>query len=211
MLAACSSDDEIAIAALEISKTTVDFKSEASEQSLTITTNAVAWTAQSDKSWCRPSIVGKLLKISVDQSDERLVREATVSVTADGLSKTIRVRQLGYEAAILIDQQAFEVPAVGAQIKFAVTTNVEVEPVLSDWIVEAPKTRSAEMVTTDYCYSVRASILDNKRQGTIVFTEKLPEDATENDVPVSATVSVTQHELNEYNADTGKISKAILN
>lgn len=204
LLAACSSDDEIAIAALEISKTTVDFKSEASEQSLTITTNAVAWTAQSDKSWCRPSIVGKLLKISVDQSDERLVREATVSVTADGLSKTIRVRQLGYEAAILIDQQAFEVPAVGAQIKFAVTTNVEVEPVLSDWIVEAPKTRSAEMVTTDYCYSVRASILDNKRQGTIVFTEKLPEDATENDVPVSATVSVTQHGLNEYNADTGE-------
>ena len=83
LLAACSSDDEIAIATLEISKTTVDFKSEASEQSLTITTNAVAWTAQSDKSWCRPSIVGKLLKISVDQSDERLVREATVSVTAE--------------------------------------------------------------------------------------------------------------------------------
>ena len=104
LLAACSSDDEIAIATLEISKTTVDFKSEASEQSLTITINAVAWTAQSDKSWCRPSILGKLLKISVDQSDERLVREATVSVTADGLSKTIRVRQLGYEAAILIDQ-----------------------------------------------------------------------------------------------------------
>ena len=33
LLAACSSDDEIAIATLEISKTTVDFKSEASEQS----------------------------------------------------------------------------------------------------------------------------------------------------------------------------------
>ena len=84
-LAACSSDDEIAIATLEISKTTVDFKSEASEQSLTITTNAVAWTAQSDKSWCRPSIVGKLLKISVDQSDERLVREATITITAEGI------------------------------------------------------------------------------------------------------------------------------
>ena len=34
LLAACSSDDEIAIATLEISKTTVDFKSEASEQRL---------------------------------------------------------------------------------------------------------------------------------------------------------------------------------
>lgn len=204
LLAACTSDDEIAIATLEISKTTVDFKSEASEQSLTITTNATTWATQSDKSWCHPAVAGKLLKISVDQSDERLVREATVTVTADGLSKTIKVRQLGYEAAILIDQQAFEVPVVGAQIKFAVTTNVEVEPVSSAWIVEIPKTRSAEMVTTDYSYSVQASALDNKRQGTIVFTEKLSEEATEDDTPVSATVSVTQHGLNEYSADTGE-------
>ena len=144
LLAACSSDDEIAIATLEISKTTVDFKSEASEQSLTITTNAVAWTAQSDKSWCRPSIVGKLLKISVDQSDERLVREATVSVTADGLSKTIRVRQLGYEAAILIDQQAFEVPAGGVQIKISATTKGEGEPRPPHMVFAAPQTPSPD-------------------------------------------------------------------
>ena len=204
MLAACSSDDEITVATLEVSKTTVDFKSEASEQSLTITTNATTWAARSDKSWCHPVIAGKLLKISVEQSDERLVREAVVSVTADGLSKTIKIRQLGYEAAILIDEQTFEVAAVGAQIKFAVTTNVDVEAVSSDWIVVTPKTRVAEMVTTDYCYSVQATTQDNKRQGTIVFTEKLPEEATEDDTPVFATVSVTQHGLNEYSSGTGE-------
>lgn len=204
LLSACSSDDEISIPTLEVSKTTVDFKSEASEQSVTITTNAASWTTQSDKNWCHPVISGKLLKISVDESEERLVREATVTVTADSQSKTIRVRQLGYDAAILIDEQAFEVDVVGGQINFNVTTNVEVEITLPDWITKKPVTRSPEMVTTEYTYMVKASILDNKRQGSIVIAEILPEEALETDTPVSSTVSVTQHGLNEYNAGAGE-------
>ena len=83
LLAACSSDDEIAIATLEISKTTVDFKSEASEQSLTITTNAVAWTAQSDKSWCRPSIVGKLAHLQ--SSVFKLSKDLIDSIHEEGI------------------------------------------------------------------------------------------------------------------------------
>ena len=192
LLAACSSDDEIAIATLEISKTTVDFKSEASEQSLTITTNAVAWTAQSDKSWCRPSIVGKLLKISVDQSDERLVREATITITAEGQKKTVKVRQLGYEAAILIDTNVFEVEVIGKEITFNVTTNVEVSAGFPDWITEKAKSRAPEMVTSTHTYIVKSSTLDEKREGAIVFTEVLPEGASEENSPVSASVLVSQ-------------------
>ena len=129
----------------------------------TITTNATAWSARSDKNWCHPTVSGKLLKISVDESEERLVREATVSVTADEQLKTIKVRQLGYDAAILIDQQAFEVEVVGGQINFSVTTNVEIEVTLPDWITEKPKSRSPEMVTTEHTYVVKASTLENKR------------------------------------------------
>ena len=204
LLAACSSDDEIAIATLEISKTTVDFKSEASEQSLTITTNAVAWTAQSDKSWCRPSIVGKLLKISVDQSDERLVREATITITAEGQKKTVKVRQLGYEAAILIDTNVFEVEVIGKEITFNVTTNVEVSAGFPDWITEKAKSRAPEMVTSTHTYIVKSSTLDEKREGAIVFTEVLPEGASEENSPVSASVLVSQHGLNEYNGGAGE-------
>lgn len=204
LLSACSSDDEISISTLEISKTTVDFKSEAGEQSVTITTNATAWSARSDKNWCHPTVSGKLLKISVDESEERLVREATVSVTADEQLKTIKVRQLGYDAAILIDQQAFEVEVVGGQINFSVTTNVEIEVTLPDWITEKPKSRSPEMVTTEHTYVVKASTLENKRQGTILVAEVLPADAVETDTPVTAYVSVTQNGLNEYNAGTGE-------
>ena len=204
LLAACSSDDEIAIATLEISKTTVDFKSEASEQSLTITTNAVAWTAQSDKSWCRPSIVGKLLKISVDQSDERLVREATITITAEGQKKMVKVRQLGYEAAILIDTNVFEVEVIGKEITFNVTTNVEVSAGFPDWITEKAKSRAPEMVTSTHTYIVKSSTLDEKREGAIVFTEVLPEGASEENSPVSASVLVSQHGLNEYNGGAGE-------
>ena len=204
LLAACSSDDEIAIATLEISKTTVDFKSEASEQSLTITTNAVAWTAQSDKSWCRPSIVGKLLKISVDQSDERLVREATITITAEGQKKMVKVRQLGYEAAILIDTNVFEVEVIGKEITFNVTTNVEVSAGFPDWITEKAKSRAPEMVTSTHTYIVKSSTLDEKREGAIVFTEVLPEGVSEENSPVSASVLVSQHGLNEYNGGAGE-------
>ena len=204
LLAACSSDDEIAIATLQISTTTVDFKSEASEQSLTITTNAVAWNAQSDKSWCRPSIVGKLLKISVDQSDERLVREATITITAEGQKKTVKVRQLGYEAAILIDTNVFEVEVIGKEITFNVTTNVEVSAGFPDWITEKAKSRAPEMVTSTHTYIVKSSTLDEKREGAIVFTEVLPEGASEENSPVSASVLVSQHGLNEYNGGAGE-------
>ena len=189
---------------MEISKTTVDFKSEASEQSLTITTNAVAWTAQSDKSWCRPSIVGKLLKISVDQSDERLVREATITITAEGQKKMVKVRQLGYEAAILIDTNVFEVEVIGKEITFNVTTNVEVSAGFPDWITEKAKSRAPEMVTSTHTYIVKSSTLDEKREGAIVFTEVLPEGASEENSPVSASVLVSQHGLNEYNGGAGE-------
>lgn len=204
LFSACSSEDELAIPTLKVAMSTVDFSNEAGEQSVAITTTATAWTAQADKNWCHPTVSGKLLKISVDASDERLVREAIISITADAQTETIKVRQLGYEAAILIDEQAFEVTAVGEQIDFKVTTNVEVKVTLPDWIAEKPKTRSPEMVTTAYAYKVTASALDSKRQGSIVFTEVLPDGTENTDTPAMAAVSVTQHGLNEYSAGKGE-------
>ena len=40
-------------------------------------------------------LAGKILKIFVDESEERLVREAVITITAEGLKKTVKVRQLG--------------------------------------------------------------------------------------------------------------------
>ncbi|WP_294481803.1 M60 family metallopeptidase [uncultured Bacteroides sp.] len=201
----CSSDDEELVGVdLSVNKEVVDFTMEAGTQSITVVTNAPTWDAKADKGWCTLSVAGKILKISVDESTERLVREAIVTITTDSQVKTVKVRQLGWEAAILTDPSAFEVEVVGSEITLNVTTNVEVKTEFPEWITEKGRTRAPEMVTSTHTYVVKRSVLDAKREGTITFTEVLPEGATEEDIPVSATVLVSQHGLNEYNAGNGE-------
>lgn len=136
----CASDDEVLeVVDLSVNKEVVDFKSEAGTQNITVSTNAPTWEAKADKNWCTLSVAGKILKVSVDESEERLVREATITITAEGQKKMVKVRQLGYEAAILIDTNVFEVEVIGKEITFNVTTNVEVSAGFPDWITEKAK------------------------------------------------------------------------
>ena len=201
----CTSDDEaLEVVELSVNKEVVDFKCEAGTQNITVSTNAPIWEATADKSWCTLSVAGKVLKIFVDESEERLVREAVITITAEGLKKTVKVRQLGYEPAILIDTNVFEVEVIGKEIAFNVTANVEVSAGVPDWIVEKVKSRAPEMVTSTHVYVVKSSTLDEKREGNIVFAEVLPEGASVETSPVSASVLIVQHGLNEYNGGTGE-------
>lgn len=200
----CASDDEVLEVVESVNKEVVDFKSEAGTQNITVSTNAPTWEAKADKNWCTLSVAGKILKVSVDESEERLVREATITITAEGQKKMVKVRQLGYEAAILIDTNVFEVEVIGKEITFNVTTNVEVSAGFPDWITEKAKSRAPEMVTSTHTYIVKSSTLDEKREGAIVFTEVLPEGVSEENSPVSASVLVSQHGLNEYNGGAGE-------
>lgn len=205
-LTSCSDDDSATVPTLEIGKATVDFKSESGNQNIIIATNIDSWTAKSDKSWCHTTVHGETLNISVDESDERYVREATITVTAADQTKTIKVRQLGYEPAILIDEQTFEVSATGGDIQFSITTNVEVEIKRPDWITTKPKSRALPTVTTEHTYTVKASAMDNKRQDYIEVIEILPEAPadTEQIQPMKALISVTQRGLNEYAEGNGE-------
>ncbi|WP_308746166.1 M60 family metallopeptidase [uncultured Bacteroides sp.] len=201
----CTSDDEaLEVVELSVNKEVVDFKCEAGTQNITVSTNAPIWEATADKSWCTLSVAGKVLRIFVDESEERLVREAVITITAEGLKKTVKVRQLGYEPAILIDTNVFEVEVIGKEIAFNVTANVEVSAGVPDWIVEKVKSRAPEMVTSTHAYVVKSSTLDEKREGNIVFAEVLPEGASVETSPVSASVLIVQHGLNEYNGGTGE-------
>ena len=205
LLASCSSTEDYASnPELSCSKETVDFSSEVGNQTITVITNVDDWSAKSDQNWCRFSVNGKLLKIEVDESEERLVREAVLTVTANGLTKTVKVRQLGYEAAILIDKQSFEVPAVGGDISFNVTTNVPIKITSPDWVKEKPKGRAVPMITTEYHYTISKTVLDEKRTATLEVTEVLPSDAKDNSVPVRNSVTVVQRGLNEYAGGTGE-------
>ena len=74
-LIACSSPEEMSGADLAVNKEVVDFNNKSGSQNVTVITNAENWTAKADKSWCRLSINGKIIRIEVDESEERLVRE----------------------------------------------------------------------------------------------------------------------------------------
>lgn len=201
----CASDDEVQeVVDLSVNKEIVDFKSDAGTQNITVSTNASTWEATADKSWCTLAAAGKILKVSVDESEERLVREAVITITAEGRKAMVKVRQLGYEAAILIDTSVFEVEVIGKEVTFNVTSNVDVSAGFPDWISEKVKTRAPEMVTSTHSYIVKSSTLDEKREGNIVFTEILPEGASEESIPVSASVLIVQHGLNEYNGGAGE-------
>lgn len=206
LLTACSDDDGSSTPNLTVGKETVDFKSEAGSQNVSITTNVDAWTAKADKNWCHPSIDGQALRISVDESEERYVREATVTIVAADLVETIKVRQLGYEPAILVDQPSFKVGVIGGEIQFNVTTNVEVEIKIPEWITPKSKTRAPAMVTTNHAYTVKATDQDQQRHGNIEITEILPSAGadTEQAIPMTASVSIIQKGLNEYAEGDGE-------
>lgn len=204
LLASCSSSEDMLIPELSVEKEIVDFSNKATSQSIMLVTNGGVPDTKSDKSWCHPSATENMLKIAVDESDERLIREATVTVTSNKLTKTVKVRQLGYEAAILIDQQSFYINAIGGDLSFNVTTNVKVKATFPAWIKEKVKTRAGTMTTTSFSYTVNATTMDDSQSGTIVFSELLTEGAAQSEKPVEAIVAVTQRGLNEYVGGDGE-------
>ncbi|MEG2855014.1 M60 family metallopeptidase [Bacteroides sp.] len=205
LLVACSEDEKLLVSNLTVSKEIVDFNNTAGEQEIAVTTNVDDWVFKSDKAWCRPFANGQTLKISVDESDERLVREATITITAANQTKAVKVRQLGYEPAILVDKQLFSAEAIGGDIQLSITTNVKVDVKLPEWITTAPATRAPEMITTAHTYSVKPTTLDNQRQEYIKITEVLPElPGPSSNKPLEVLVSVTQKGLNQYEGGTGE-------
>ncbi|WP_394800974.1 M60 family metallopeptidase [Bacteroides pyogenes] len=198
-----SSDDGLSAPTITVGKEVVDFENGAGVQEVSVKTNITGWSATADKSWCHPTPSGNFLRISVDESNDRLVREAIITLTFDKQTKTIKVRQLGYEPAILIDQQIFLLNASGGNIKFTVTANVKVGiEGVPEWVKPTSRTRAPEMVSTDYSYTVGASTNEQSREASIEITEIL--DAGVNDIaPKKALIAITQKGLGNYEAEPG--------
>ena len=153
LLYACSAEEEKTVTSttLEVAQSAIDFKSDAGTRDIAIVTDADNWTARSDKDWCSVAVNGSTLTVNVSGYDGKETREAVIRVTADALTETVNVRQLGSDPAILISQQTFTVETSGSDIAFDVTTNVPVTITLPEWVKEKPAdTRASEMVTTTH-------------------------------------------------------------
>lgn len=194
LLYACSAEDAVEnkTTTLELGVSSIDFKREGGSRAIVITTNADHWKATSDKEWCSVASKDNTLTVSVPEYDGKDTRNAVIKVIADGLKKTVTVRQLGLEPAILVSQQIFSVETCGSDISFDVTSNVSFNIILPEWIKEKPaNTRASEMVTTTHNYTVMANPDDSERIDNIIVKDV---DGELDDV----LISVAQKGCGEY-------------
>lgn len=186
----------------KVSKTQVDFKNEASKLKISVSTNVEGWTAKSADSWCKArAIGGSTLEISVEANTDQKVRETSVSLTFGNIVEKVKVRQLGMEATILVDQTFFNVDPVGGALNFVVTANVDVEIKTPDWIVKSEQKLKAETVETPYTYQIATNKGDVERRGSIEIIE-ISKDASRPE-PKKVLLSVTQRGLGAYTAGSG--------
>lgn len=188
---------------LSLSVTTSDFQSEGGSASVIVKTNVPTWTAEASASWCTTRVNGNTLIITASESEERGVRECTVNVKAASLTQTIAVRQLGYQGAVLLSENSFEVAATGGPVSFIVTTNVTLEAVVSNSWVTKPQTKAVPMKETEHLYQVIANKTSGKRSATITFTEPKPAGAAADFVPVTAVVNISQDFYEGYMPEPG--------
>ena len=73
--------------------------------------------------------------ITVSENKSFEVREGTVTVTSEGLTETVTVKQISPEPSLVVSEDLFEVPAAGGTVQIAVTSNVAwTVEVVVDWV-----------------------------------------------------------------------------
>lgn len=176
---------------IKINRETVDFQSTAGSQNISISSNLDGLRATSNKPWCKVLVQGKTIRITLDESDELDVREATVTITAGNVTKTITVRQLGSEPTILVDKPIITVPASGGKLDFVITANVAFDIELPEWIKNPDGSRALQTVDYPKTFVAGAYAEDNPRTASIKITEKAS-SVTGGRTPKTVLVSVTQ-------------------
>lgn len=204
LCAACSDDHPASTQDpyLKVETTALNFEETASEKAIPVDCNT-AWTCTAkgdDTSWLHLEQSEQSLLVSVDENDEKNVRQASIVITAPTQEKTIEVSQLGWGKAILLAPASASLAAVGGTIELEVTTNVTYEALIPDdcdWITPQADTRSADhpVVTTSLAFTVSPNKEDAGRNCTLTIRDTDTEADTE---PVS--FAVTQGGLGEYEA-----------
>lgn len=167
----------------------IDFKAAAASKQINLGTD-VTWQVQSSQSWCKASQVGRNLKIEVEANEDADVREAILTLSSSAGKRTITVHQLGQGPAILVDQSAFDqVSAAGAPLDFVITTNVDYEVKLPDWIKTPARALRREAVS----YLVTPNKSAEARMANIEIVQK----GVDKD-PIKVLVAVKQLGFGSY-------------
>ena len=168
VLPACKRSNDIEEPTLDLSKNTLTFAKEASEQSVTVQTNKDSWTAfvtQGD--WLALTQEGTTLKVKAQANNQGTERTASVVVNAGGLQRVIAVKQTSGSVILEPDRALVEIPAEGKTEKVYFETNTnQVKVALgaeADWLTLTQGRNS-------FTITVKANEKSSKRSAKVILT-----------------------------------------
>ncbi|WP_297193992.1 BACON domain-containing protein [uncultured Porphyromonas sp.] len=168
VLPACKRSNDIEEPTLDLSKNTLTFAKEASEQSVTVQTNKDSWTAfvtQGD--WLALTQEGTTLKVKAQANNQGTERTASVVVNASGLQRVIAVKQTSGSVILEPDRALVEIPAEGKTEKVYFETNTnQVKVALgaeADWLTLTQGRNS-------FTVTVKANEKSSKRSAKVILT-----------------------------------------
>ena len=124
LLPACKSSDDVEEATLDLSTETLTFAKDASEQTVTVSTNKDSWSAFStQEGWLSVEQQGQTLKVKAVANEQGRDRIASVIVNAGGLQKRIAVKQSAADVILEPEETSVAFSAVGGSKKIAYTSN----------------------------------------------------------------------------------------
>ncbi|MDO5105662.1 M60 family metallopeptidase [Capnocytophaga sp.] len=148
----------------------VNFGKEATSRKVIVETNVQNWTVTAPtEMWLEVKKEGNGIKVSVSENKD-LTRSAKFVVQGGGLSKEVKVTQIGAAPDIAIDKDNFKVEKIANDITIIITANVSYEITLPDWITKKGEEVSGH--TTKYIFSIAKNESDKDRNGKIELLSK---------------------------------------
>ncbi|MDD5950692.1 MAG: BACON domain-containing carbohydrate-binding protein [Bacteroidales bacterium] len=167
---------------LELSDSVANFNAEGGSVNINVSSNA-DWTVSKDADWFSTNLVGDALTITVSANEGFDVRTANVTVSANELSRVVKITQLASTPSLAIDIEEMAMDAEGGNFTIEVTSNAPwtVETV-DEWVSAGPSEGNGNasisvVVAANPEFSARTSTITVKESvNGKAFTVKVEQD-----------------------------------
>lgn len=149
LLVACSDDNPVVDSLQVVSTDGIDFSAASGEGTITVSA-AGAIAAASNKDWCKVTVEGSLVRVSVDESVEVTSRVALVTISSGGNNVQVPVVQAGAIALMNMYDLYFSCGYEGGQFSYDFQTNtsynIEVPEEAAGWLSYTYDTANNQLV-----------------------------------------------------------------
>lgn len=165
MAVSCEKNKEEA-STLTVDKQTLTFGKSAEEKSVSITTDADAWTAIANEKWVTLTQSAQSLNIAVEKNEKLETRTATIWIMAGDMTQKVEITQSATDVILTIDPQEIIFDAQGGDRTIDVISNVHkwTADTDADWFTVQAKPYEGELVI-----NVAAQNDMKQRKGSIII------------------------------------------